>query len=959
MIRMVARLRSLELPGLYVVATMRSEEIHRSVDYPELTELIDRTAHFIDLPRPENLFSAITSSARIVLQLGGLDLAGDIGIEHRAAERMLDAIDALGPRRTQRADQLPLLQNALRELWHKAARRWLNQPSEPFAIDSNDLTALPTIGASGGVPDLIACLNNTADNALIKAVATFDESVDRNDAQELLEVAFIRLEQPDDRGNSSRAFATIDDILMASGRRWPTGKADLQRALDVFVIRTILSRRESNFGDIYDVSHEAIIRNWKAYTGWLDNATRVRRTVARALEDIWEKRATPTLPSRFESGDLTPELSGKESASVISRDQSKTLEVVRPLRYLPTWRTRKNAKFSTSWLAKTKAVQQISRRVIPLVSKTLDAIRPTWHRLAWRTRKNAKFSTSWLATNKTVQQISRRVIPPVSKTLDAIRATWHRLARHTRRNAKFSTYWLATTIAPVLQRQLRSARQVVVESMAHRMFLDETIQQISTWFIDVIDKARYRHRWNTTKTFGAIVGFFGFVSASAISWDLFQLTKQMDLSYRSAALFLKGTYWQTLDRESGDVEFVNLINELLWYSKAFSYSVVKFVLAPTRKHLEANLRTIGNLDSLGRNRLNGLEYRELAAVQAKTATCVKNEDDNAVLTVESGEWGVQKVPQLGRYVAFVKEKEGNKRIGSGESFDWFDAPLGVWCLSTTGDSLLIWAGAETLPYIIPIQWNSYRHDSRVRWLPTARGSPRTLALPSDKEQNKKIVGAMSALYLQVSEAVGRPGLQSIIQTVDNDDRTGFVIARQGQPAVEISSTPGMWTPQGVFDEIPSSGWVSCLDDSGKDDTETVKKFVCASFEDPGTGMWYRLLLRSTRIERPLLDLDHPADVNDAVLRCSTTHPDQGLCSYELKLVGFGESSKPVELFGYSHFYSQTISAAAFQNGYLWLRRGGNGGDVIRFDFSSKRRLAAMQFFTGAKTEGNKLNERGN
>jgi hypothetical protein len=386
-VRLMARLGSSKLPGLYVVATMRSEEVHRSVDYPELTGLIDRTAHFVDLPDPDKLFKAITSSARMVLQLAGFHRSDDVGIEVSVAERMLDAIGALAARRTQRSDQLPLMQNALRELWGHAAKRWADDPNGPLAITIDDLKHLPTISGADDVPDLAACLNNTANTALVEAATAFPDTVRPEDAKELLEVAFVRLEQPDDRGNPARAFATVDDMLRATGRPWPTGKSDLIRALDIFVKRTVLTRRMGADGEVFDVSHEAVIRNWDTYTRWLGDANRVRREIVRVLEAVWDKRSAPDAPTRFERGEWAPALSSKQTAVLITSDQSDLLQSVRPkIGGLQLHRNRdkgrlvsvidnarrRYAKLSSNWVAATIVPAFESRWQKQFLSEKVD-----------------------------------------------------------------------------------------------------------------------------------------------------------------------------------------------------------------------------------------------------------------------------------------------------------------------------------------------------------------------------------------------------------------------------------------------------------------------------------------------------------------------------------------------------------------------------------------------------------
>ena len=91
----------------------------------------------------------------------------------------------------------------------------------------------------------------------------------------MLRAAFCCLAQLDDRGNVVRDFATLEQMLMASGvyERQPKAreacKGALKAALGVFQRATLV-----NVGTNYDVNHEALIRGWKTYADWLKDARR-------------------------------------------------------------------------------------------------------------------------------------------------------------------------------------------------------------------------------------------------------------------------------------------------------------------------------------------------------------------------------------------------------------------------------------------------------------------------------------------------------------------------------------------------------------------------------------------------------------------------------------------------------------------------------------------------------------
>src|SRR5262245_20013797 len=507
-IRMMARSGLPRIPGLYFIATMRSEEVHRSVDYPDLTALIDRTAHLVDLPDSDETFGAITRSARIVLQLAGFDDEADKGIEIDVAERMLDAVESLAAQRAQRADQLPLLQNALRELWRHAAERWTMNPATPFVINTQDLSSLPLIADSNGVPDLAACLNRIADTTFDEAISTFPTHVNEQTRRDLLEVAFIRLEQPDDRGNPARAFATADNMIAAYGKSWPTAKADLERALDVFVKRTMLQRFEhnaavvfdvSNAAVVFDVSHESVIRNWTKYVRWVDEADGIRRVIGRILEDVWDKEIPPGSSTRFEQGQWTPKLSLKQCGDLITPNQSNVLQSVR----LPT---------GGFLLSQCQYIWEegISEFINDLAKSAIRCMRGIIRRLGGGHQWGDVGTTTQSVepgkdTRNSYAQAIRNLVEPVARfarllfksagvgeNVELIESspseTEQQAVAERRRNRgaspKFGSDWLVAAIIPLFERRWRRRKQFLRTDLV----VEEEVGKIKNWLISAIDK---------------------------------------------------------------------------------------------------------------------------------------------------------------------------------------------------------------------------------------------------------------------------------------------------------------------------------------------------------------------------------------------------------------------------------------------------------------------------------------
>ena len=192
------------------------------------------------------------------------------------------------------ADQLPLMQHLLPLVWDQAIERWqaADDHSAPLQIDLEDFEAVP--GWTAPERPLIGTLNAQADDVLRRAVDAGEKKakeIGKDAIRELLRAAFCCLAQLDDRGNVVRDFATLDQMLAASGpcERSPQDREKyrevLRVAFDVFQRAALV-----NVGRSYDVNHEALIRGWKRYANWLKDARRRVDRLASVDRRISERR---------------------------------------------------------------------------------------------------------------------------------------------------------------------------------------------------------------------------------------------------------------------------------------------------------------------------------------------------------------------------------------------------------------------------------------------------------------------------------------------------------------------------------------------------------------------------------------------------------------------------------------------------------------------------------------------
>lgn len=289
--------------GLFLAATIRSEEVHRCAEHRGLSDVVIGSGYQIELLDVENkedakdLREAIVSPAQNVFKDWGLRDHldhDDAPFAKGVPDLLLNGVRLLSKELDHRPDQLPLLQHALQSIWHSAIRRW----SHPdFAAERLEITRDDLPGQKKGwtEPDLGACLKERADKAEHRAAERFRAIIGTDNeaaSADALQAAFRALARRDDRGNWARRFAGRDEIqafLKASPdsavAKFPEEKCwnALKQALNVFLLRGYMSRG----GDgKYDISHEALIRNWPLFREWLRDPAEVAYALGRVLQEV-------------------------------------------------------------------------------------------------------------------------------------------------------------------------------------------------------------------------------------------------------------------------------------------------------------------------------------------------------------------------------------------------------------------------------------------------------------------------------------------------------------------------------------------------------------------------------------------------------------------------------------------------------------------------------------------------
>ncbi|WP_395708525.1 AAA family ATPase [Reyranella sp.] len=293
--------------ALFLAITMRSEELHRCAEHHGLSEVVNKSLYLLELLDPNNakdaadLHRSIVQPARNVFDDWGLDYDHshpDAPFEPGMPAWILAGAKVMSRQLEHRPDQLPLLQHALQATWHAAVRRW---SATDGAIDAPSIRREDMPGQevpAGEAPDLSACLRERADKAAEKAITRFitEVRIESPDAslvgEAALRAAFRALARRDDRNNWARRFAKKGDILsfldadpelrlvpVDTEARWKA----LKLALNAFLVRGYLT---GGGGAPYDISHEALIRNWPRFLVWLRDPEDVANALNRVLQDI-------------------------------------------------------------------------------------------------------------------------------------------------------------------------------------------------------------------------------------------------------------------------------------------------------------------------------------------------------------------------------------------------------------------------------------------------------------------------------------------------------------------------------------------------------------------------------------------------------------------------------------------------------------------------------------------------
>jgi WD40 repeat protein len=242
-------------PNLFLVVTMRTDFLEQCANFPKLADAINATLFITPVLRDSEIKSVISLPPE---PYHGI-------VEHKLVETLIkDTSSDIG----YNPDHLPLLQHALSWLWNNAisAAGHSSSPPRPDSVAPLQTIILTydRYVAHGGLKGIL----NEHANELLSRLTERE--------QRIAKVLFTRLSERDE--NRYRRSPTSAAAL---ARLANCDAAELEKVVSVFSDPSVcfLDRRPLNneAGELIDVSHESLIRQWDRLRVWADEeAEKVR-----------------------------------------------------------------------------------------------------------------------------------------------------------------------------------------------------------------------------------------------------------------------------------------------------------------------------------------------------------------------------------------------------------------------------------------------------------------------------------------------------------------------------------------------------------------------------------------------------------------------------------------------------------------------------------------------------------
>jgi hypothetical protein len=310
-------------PQLYVIIGMRSEDLHRCAEYIDLPNVVNDASFLTRRLNENEIASAIIEPIRLVLRLRGIKPKRYEPIEVDPWPFEVELLRRLNLAVSSLAfnpDHLPLLQHLLSVLWRCVETKPLLQgdatrdtdAAAAFRVTAEDLAAALEFAGIAEADEFASrkklpkswILERALDRAAEGVMPTEDR------LKRIAGMMFRLLALVNDRGIYTRRWTSRAEIaevtrdlsvqkpsgLAAHARRLvqrlrgkstkiderPASDDEIETVIAAFTsVYPFLNVRKGREGKI-DVSHEAFIRNWTMFRGWLND----ERSLALAFDAL-------------------------------------------------------------------------------------------------------------------------------------------------------------------------------------------------------------------------------------------------------------------------------------------------------------------------------------------------------------------------------------------------------------------------------------------------------------------------------------------------------------------------------------------------------------------------------------------------------------------------------------------------------------------------------------------------
>lgn len=305
--------------SVYVVMTMRTEYLGQCAVFEGLVDKLNDCLFVVPRMSRDEMRDAIVGPAK----MGGCIAEADL------VERVLDEMAALG----EAADQLPLMQQAMHMAWNNRQKEVQECGEDSLPLSLRHFTQILSADSDAGV--LVGCLNEAGAKILRALEIPCEGDADCDQLRALRWV--LRCLAKTVNGVTTRhptSLRSIVEIVKAAHdprqsllvRRMHNSQ-DWERlvndAVDVlteyyFVVSyqtTLESDPGSPEGEVLDIQHEAVFRQWDVFAGCVRDEATARGIYNRLIEDSlawlisekargspleeyrsWERKYQPSLP---------------------------------------------------------------------------------------------------------------------------------------------------------------------------------------------------------------------------------------------------------------------------------------------------------------------------------------------------------------------------------------------------------------------------------------------------------------------------------------------------------------------------------------------------------------------------------------------------------------------------------------------------------------------------------------